>query len=188
MASDDRCVVRQLVGSVDPVDSQEHADQGDVLAWIDSGAPLYRLQPPALPAKHLTVHCALLDEDRRQILLEDHVRAGRWVLPGGHVDPGESPLAAAVRAAQELAVIARPQPDPLFIAVTRVQGAHIHIDVALWFVLRTDRDAVSRPGLGWFGLDGPIQWDDRAFDAQLRRFASKLVIVLDRQGALTAVP
>jgi hypothetical protein len=59
-----------------PHDDQEAADQEDIRSWIASGAPLYRVQPPATPPRHLAVYFALLDEADRSVMLVDHVKAG----------------------------------------------------------------------------------------------------------------
>lgn len=47
-------------------------------------------------ATHDTVICWALDRARRRILLVQHPRLG-WSCPGGHVEAGETLLAAAIR-------------------------------------------------------------------------------------------
>ncbi|MDT3396149.1 NUDIX hydrolase [Streptomyces sp. B1866] len=50
-----------------------------------------------------TADIVIVDTDRRVLLIERgwDPFAGRWALPGGHVDPGETSLAAAVRELEE---------------------------------------------------------------------------------------
>lgn len=44
-----RSVVSDLVARVRPVDAKEAADQADILTWIGSGAPLFRIRKPDVP-------------------------------------------------------------------------------------------------------------------------------------------
>lgn len=46
------------------------------------------------------VACAVVDADDRLLMLR-HAESGRWVLPGGAVEPDEQPAAAAVRETRE---------------------------------------------------------------------------------------
>ena len=53
-------------------------------------------QPPTLAAA-----VVLLDERGRALLVRQNYGAGLWGIPGGAVEPGESPPEAAVREARE---------------------------------------------------------------------------------------
>jgi hypothetical protein len=67
-----RQTVRLLAAGVVPADEIEAAQQQQIVAWIDSGAPLFRTVKPATPPQHLAVYFALL-----------------WVPEiGGAIDPG----------------------------------------------------------------------------------------------------
>ena len=81
-----RGATRAVVERIVPFDAQERADQRDVLAWIDSGEPIWQVEPPATPPEHLVVYCVLVDVDARALLLVDHRNAGLWLPTGGHVD------------------------------------------------------------------------------------------------------
>jgi 8-oxo-dGTP pyrophosphatase MutT (NUDIX family) len=50
-----------------------------------------------MTARHLTASAAVIDPTTRTVLLVWHNASGMWMLPGGHVDPGESPAEAATR-------------------------------------------------------------------------------------------
>ena len=50
-----RAAIRREVASIQPFDEQEDSHRVDALAWIDSGAPLFRTAKPATPPKHLLV-------------------------------------------------------------------------------------------------------------------------------------
>ncbi|TSC76409.1 MAG: NUDIX hydrolase [Parcubacteria group bacterium Gr01-1014_31] len=57
---------------------------------------------PAFPRGIEVVGSAVIENPAGQILLVQSPKwGGKWVLPGGHIEPGESILAATVREAQE---------------------------------------------------------------------------------------
>ena len=150
MLDGDRRAVHELVASLVPVDERETADRADVLAWIASGAELYRRVPPADPPKHLVVYFLPYHVDTDSLFLVEHRKAGLLLPPGGHVEPGESPWDTVVREAQEeLGIVARPHPlipsrRPLFITVTPTVGPHSHLDALV--DPRPRSDAAGRPG------------------------------------------
>jgi 8-oxo-dGTP diphosphatase len=84
-----RAAIRREVASIRPFDEQEAIHRADALAWIDSGAPLFRYAKPATPPKHLVSYFAVVDGTH--ILLVDHKNAQLWLPPGGHVEPEEYP-------------------------------------------------------------------------------------------------
>lgn len=183
---DPRAVVRDLVASMRPLDEHEAQDMSATLDWIASGAPLFRIAHPATPDKHLCVYFALVDDALRTIMLVDHVKAGLWLLPGGHVDDGEDPRVTVLReAAEELRIDGEFHPrfgdEPLFLTVTTTVGAHSHTDVTFWFVLAADQDMriEADPGeanaVCWFSLDEPAEWQHGRFDPQMARFRDKLL-------------
>ncbi|GIF01136.1 NUDIX hydrolase [Paractinoplanes rishiriensis] len=191
MARDDgpRKIVEDLVSRVPPLDEQERRDQADILAWVRSGAPLFRTLPPMTPPQHLAVYFALFDEANRALMLVDHVKAGCWLLPGGHVDDGEDPRDTVVREAREELGIdvgfhERFGHRPFFLSVTQTRGQHSHTDVTFWFVLRGDRAQAMTPdpgefrGTAWFGLDEPVDWAAAHFDPHMARFVDKLSAAL----------
>jgi len=119
-------VVRELVAGVTPLDEHEARDAADMLQWIESGASLFRITPPATPDKHICVYLALLDDTRHSVLLVDHIKAGLWLFPGGHVDEHEDPRTTVLReGAEELGIAGRFQhphrsSDPVTLVATSV--------------------------------------------------------------------
>jgi 8-oxo-dGTP pyrophosphatase MutT (NUDIX family) len=161
-----RAVVRALAAGIVPADGREAADRDATLRWIDSGAPLFRIAKPATPDRHLCAYSGLVDDTRGTVLLVDHVKAGLWLPPGGHVDDGEDPRDTALREAEEeLGVDARFHPrfgaEPVLLSVSRTRGADSHTDVTFWFVLdgREDMpvvvDAREARQVRWFPLSEP---------------------------------
>lgn len=183
---DPRDVVHDLVAGVDPLDEHETQDKATTLQWIRSGAPLFRIARPATPDKHLCVYFALFDKARRTVLLVDHVKAGLWLFPGGHVDDGEDPRTTVLReAAEELQINGEFHPrfgdEPLFLTVTKTRGEHSHTDVSFWFVLAADQDmrieADPREAnqIRWFALEDQAEWAQDRFDPHMARFRGKLL-------------
>ncbi|WP_406279166.1 NUDIX domain-containing protein [Nocardia sp. NBC_00881] len=185
-SSSPRDVVHNLAEAITAHDEQERQAQAFTLDWIASGAGLFRIQPPATPDPHLCVYAVLVDTAARKVLLADHVKAGAWLPPGGHVDDGESPREAVLReAGEELGIEAELHPevgeDPFFLTVTQTRGAHSHTDVSFWFVLSgceampLVRDPAEAHELRWFALDDPTEWTDPSrFDPGMLRFLDKL--------------
>lgn len=70
--------------------------------------------------------------------------------------------------------------QPFILSVTQSRGQHSHTDVTMWFVLRGDRTEAMTPdpgefrGIGWFGLDEPVDWSATHFDPHMARFVMKL--------------
>lgn len=64
--------------------------------------------------RHLTASAAVIDTRAHAVLLVWHRATALWMLPGGHIEPGESPAEAALREVlEETGVRARIAGDPL---------------------------------------------------------------------------
>ena len=173
-----RMEIRREVALIEALDDTERNDIADVIAWIDSGAELCRLEKPATPPRHLVSYFAVVDRDH--LLLVDHINAELWLPTGGHVEPGEHPRTTALREArEELGVDGEfLHEQPLFLTLTETVGKTAgHTDVSIWYALRGDRraelvfDTAEFRGIRWFDKDDvPLE---RA-DPQLRRFLKKL--------------
>src|SRR5436305_14277430 len=92
-----RTTIATLVQNIRAHDAleQEHIDA--TLAWIASGAPLFRVEKPAVPPEHLVSYFVLVDEAERKLLLVDHKLAGLWLPSGGHVELDEHPSSTVCR-------------------------------------------------------------------------------------------
>jgi 8-oxo-dGTP pyrophosphatase MutT (NUDIX family) len=187
---DARSGVRAAIRSVPPGDALEERHRGQALGWVDSGAPLFRVAPPAEPDPHLVSYAVAFDPAARAVLLGHHRKTGLWLPTGGHVEPGEGPAATAQREVrEELGVSAPIVPGigarPLFLSVTATVGAAGgHTDVSLWYVLLVD---VARPlawdrrelaAVRWFGLAEVLAADPARLDPCLHRFTRKLRAVM----------
>lgn len=172
--------VRDELMAIQPLDELECRHLDDAMAWVDSGAELFRTAKPATPAKHLVSYFAVIDGDH--ILLVHHRNAELWLPTGGHVEPGEHPRATVVRELREeleLTIGLEDVGPPWMVTVTRTVGRTSgHTDVSLWYVVDGDR---ARP----LGFDDEEFHDARWFhvseaprqhgDPHLGRFLTKLL-------------
>jgi len=102
---------------------------------------------PEHPPGHITGSAWVLDPAGTSVLLTHHRKLDRWLQLGGHVDPGETVLKAALREAEEESGIPgiRPIRSAVFdvdvheIPARGPRPAHFHYDVR--FVLRAERRA-----------------------------------------------
>lgn len=177
--------VRTLIAQIKPSDDIEGEHIKEVLAWIDSGAELYRISKPDNPPKHLVSYFLLFDGRNQSVMLIDHVKAGLWLPSGGHVEPGEHPQMTVVREAdEELRIAANFETPfgnkPFFVSVTRTIGHEQHTDVSLWYVIagsrktRLNYDAREMNSYKWLTLDEVLATDIRELDPCMHRFVRKM--------------
>lgn len=173
-----RSEIRKEIDLIEPMDDLERASKVDVLAWIDSGVEICRLQKPDIPPKHLISYFAVVDGE--YILLVDHINAELWLPTGGHVDPNEHPRATVLREAKEELSIDGEflNEHPLFLTLTETVGKTAgHTDVSIWYTLRGDRfaplefDGSEFLAVRWFHKDDvPLGRTDQ----HMARFLKKL--------------
>lgn len=113
---------------------------------------------------------------RRGTVLHLHKRLGRWMQPGGHLDPGEAPWEAALREATEETGLQLRHPDdgPRFIHldVHPAASGHTHLDLR-YLLLGDDADPSPGPGespqVRWFTLADAVAMADEALEGALLR-------------------
>ena len=183
--------VRLELLSIEPLDELEALHLSDALAWVESGAPIFRVAKPATPPKHLVSYFAVVDGEN--ILLVDHKNAKLWLPTGGHVEVGEDPRVTVVRELKEelgLAISPESVGSPVMVTVTETVGlTYGHTDVSLWYVVRGDRlatvsfDRSEFNEVRWFPFNEiPVH----RCDPHLPRFLSKVLFKLRAiQGAET---
>jgi len=111
---------------------------------------------------------------RRGTVLHLHKRLARWMQPGGHLDPGESPPAAARREAQEeLGLdVSHPEGGPrlLHIDVHEAALGHTHLDLR-YLLIGSDEDPApppdESPDARWFSWDEAAAMADEALASAL---------------------
>lgn len=94
------------------------------------------LQGKSNPLRHITASTWIVSPDRTRVLLVHHRKLDMWLQPGGHTDPGEDWLAAALREAQEETGLAcTPASGKLFdLDIHVIPGrqdtpGHLHYDI-----------------------------------------------------------
>jgi 8-oxo-dGTP pyrophosphatase MutT (NUDIX family) len=91
---------------------------------------------------HITASGVVLSTDRTALLLVFHRRLGRWLQPGGHLEPDDDEVAAAARREiiEETKIVPDPAVPPLLVGVdvheippAQGEPAHCHHDLVYRF-------------------------------------------------------
>lgn len=173
----------QTLQKISPFDDLEFAHKQDTLEWIESGSPLYRIQKPDVPPKHLVAYFVLIDPDTRKIMLTDHIKAQRWLPTGGHVEVDEHPKDTVMREIQEELHIPAIflSDDPLFISQAVTGGLTPgHTDVSIWYIVKGDEDqkleydTLEFNNYKWFTYDEALTMPEDTVALHLHRFIKKL--------------
>ncbi|MFJ2239219.1 NUDIX domain-containing protein [Streptomyces sp. NPDC087859] len=183
-----------LVGAIEAWDDLERIHHTSATQWISSGAPIYRLRKPDVPAMHLVTYFVVLDDIRGQLLLVAHRKAGLWLPAGGHVEPGEDPWTTVVREChEELGTQAQASPItgelPLFLTVTQTRGQGTHTDVSLWYLLNADANTITSydedefEAIRWLTPEQVLGESDELLDPHMHRFTRKLQHALAKRNS-----
>ncbi len=87
-----------MIAAYEPFDEQEALHRQALLQLLRTASQPYS-RTHFVPG-HVTASCFVLDPGGR-LLLHHHRRLSRWLQMGGHLEPGEEPLDAALREAAE---------------------------------------------------------------------------------------
>lgn len=174
-------ILEQVQGVV-PFDEMEQTQIADTIQWIQSGVQLFRIQKPDVPPKHLVSYFVVIDPTENKILLVDHIKAQRWLPPGGHVELNEHPKNTVERELiEELGMVADFLFNGIFFITQTVTGGLTpgHTDVSLWYVVKGNSreslyyDVREFKGYQWFGYDELLQTPIQTLDPHMHRFVKK---------------
>ncbi|MEV0354627.1 NUDIX domain-containing protein [Nocardia sp. NPDC050697] len=176
--------VATLLSSISPADELERAQLREAASWVARTPDLYRRVKPATPPRHLVSYVVVTTPARDAVFLVDHRKAGKWLPPGGHVEPGEDPGITARREAEEelgLRSGLGAGSVPLFLTITTTVNVDSgHEDVSLWYVTTAEPgteftlDEGEFRGGRWWSRDEIAATDPARFDPHLARFLAKL--------------
>jgi 8-oxo-dGTP pyrophosphatase MutT (NUDIX family) len=163
--------VRRSLEKYSPLDPESALVKEEALEFLVSTPEPFDM---TLGNTHMTASAMVVG--RRGMLLHRHKRLGIWLQPGGHIDPGETPWAAAERETAEetgLAVdVTSPAdtiPGVFNVDVHNSAGGHVHLDLCYLATPRQDR-APSPPAgesqeVAWFSVDEALRIGDARISA-----------------------
>jgi len=168
--------VLDAVAERDPVDDLERADIDRFVAEVG------RLENPFdrdADAVHVT-GSGFIVGPRGTVLLR-HLKIDKWLQPGGHIDPGETPWDAARReVVEETGMHVRffdGTPDLVHVSVHDVPGGHTHLDMRYLF---DGGDADPAPPLDesqdvhWFDWPSAVLRAEPSLTGILRHLQARL--------------
>lgn len=159
--------------------SADDDERADVAALLTVLAPESGSRAHFAPG-HVTASGLVFSVDGSRLALVWHAGFGRWIQPGGHLEPDEEPVAAALRELEEEIGATDLQPlGPVDVSAYDVpanpgkgEPAHRHFD--LRYAFRVDGPLLRRPGVRWVLLDEVTAEDaDDGVVRGLRRWRSR---------------
>ncbi len=181
---DRRPSLRDLLAAHAPADDTEAAHRARMLALLDAADPFARTH---FAPGHFTASAFVLSPDGDALLLILHRKLGRWLQPGGHIDPDDADVFAAARreVAEETGLTAvdvdPAWPRLLDLDVHAIpphpksgEPGHEHFDVRVLLRARTTALAAGEDvkDARWFPLDAlPTIETDESVRRAVRKIA-----------------
>jgi 8-oxo-dGTP pyrophosphatase MutT (NUDIX family) len=164
--------LRDAIAAIVAVDEREANSIEATLELLDSGRDV---TSETADPHHLTASAFVISS--RGVILHLHRKLSIWVQPGGHIDEGETPAAAALRETQEETGlrVAHLEP-PLLFHVDVHDGPRGHTHYDLRYVLRAE-PSDPRPPEGespevyWFSFADALERCEAALVPALSKLA-----------------
>lgn len=189
----ERASLTAMVTAHQPGDARERASRATMLQELG------RLEHPCdRDADPVHVTASGVVAGSRGTVLHLHRRLARWLQPGGHVEAGEHPAAAALRESGEETglALAHPRGAPVLVHVDVHPAAlgHRHLDLR-YLLVASDGEFDPAPGesrdVRWFGWDAACEVADPALLGALRRTRAaiaELDLVVEEASGGAGVP
>lgn len=175
--------LRELLTAHEPADALERDFRQRMLELSEvAGDPFSRTH---YRPGHFTASAFVLSPDRRSLLLIHHGKLGRWLQPGGHVEPGDADVIEAARrevieetGVEGLALLGSGllDVDVHVIPAHGEEPEHSHYDVRVLFAADGLESVAGEEvrGVRWVPLDAV---DGVESDASVMRAVARLVSV-----------
>ena len=160
--------LRALLLTYQPAGDLEAGCLLSMLALLDSpGDPLSRFH---FDPGHFTASGFVVSPDGSSLLLVHHAKLGKWLQPGGHVEPGDSDLESAARreVVEETGLEDAELIGLLDLDVHRFpervdDPAHDHLDLRFAYLARSEEVIVGdgTTEVRWFPLSDVAAWKER---------------------------
>lgn len=154
------------LSQVHPLDAQETDEISQAFRWLKDNPP----------KKHFVVYNVVINDPCKDFLLVHHRATGLWLPCGGHIEPNETPLNAALRELrEELGIEAAPvNGRAFFVSISPGEESSQH--ACLWFLfpvcsypaITLNRDELI--AANWFSREALPVGDS---DPHLTRFLQK---------------
>lgn len=175
----DRRAVLELVRAFDASGDGEAEKSRELMVALLEWSPEPLSRRSYVPG-HITCTGCVLSPDRRKLLLVHHRRLDRWLLPGGHVECGDSGVADTARreVIEETGACLTPLPPRLAgIDVHAIpprggQPLHLHHDMIFAFAAEQEAATCSQESRAviWCGLH---EFDRYALPGSIRRAVAR---------------
>ena len=134
---------------------------------------------------HVTASAIVLSPNGTQVLLVHHERLGRWLQPGGHLEPSDATIGATARRElrEETGLAVPADVDGVLVAVdvhqipaARGEPEHWHHDLMFYFPL-PDGVALPKegPAVRWFAVD---DLEELGADLAVRRGVARALALI----------
>ncbi len=121
-----------------------------------------------LVQRHFCVTVYIFDPKKGKFLLIDHKKLEKWLPPGGHIEPDESPETTALRETKEetgleVEIVGDVFPvgnrlkTPFGIQLNVINPEHEHVDIIYLATPKSDQvtveNIIETNGIGWFSIE-----------------------------------
>jgi len=177
------------VAEFDPAGNARAADSRERTLALLHGHP-HPLDRTSYDPGHVTASGIVLAPSGTALLLVFHPRLGRWLQPGGHLDPRDDTVAGAARreVIEETGVTPDPAVSPLLVSIdvheippVRSEPPHLHHDLVYRFVAPLDvpRPSAEVSRVVWCAID---DLEAAGTDEPLRRAVARALRVPPHQN------